>query len=394
MVEQRKLGGGIGGLLHSMRREVRRVPPALPAKPATTTAHQSTGYTDQQSRIQVTVHNIDHSWDGIALITLRTHDGKPLAGYEPGCHSDIHIPTSSGQDLIRPYSLFPMSPTTGQDGADPAGEKPGVLYGIAVKLETDSRGGSAALHRLTPGDVLEIEPPRNNFALVAGAKRSILIGAGVGIAPVYSLARGLEMQSADYEVLYFASSVERAVLAHLFEDFCSGQTQSVFATGARNKQAHHITQALAGDDSTHASEPEATHVYVCGPQGFMETVIEIAAHTLPPENIHWETFRPSEQTLAGDGRADGAFHVLFRGETYEIPPGQSVCDIFEEEDVPIMSRCLEGTCGTCIMKVVDGTPDHRDSFFTEEQHKNGAFATCVSRSLSPTLTLERWKNPL
>ena len=60
--------------------------------------------------------------------------------------------------------------------------------------------------------------------------------------------------------------------------------------------------------------------------------------------------------------------------------------------MPILSQCEEGTCGTCIMRVTDGTPDHRDSIFTEEQHENGAFATCVSRSLSPTLTLERWRN--
>ncbi len=333
-------------------------------------------------RLQLTVTDTSHT-AGIALITLRTPDGEPLPGYEPGCHSDFFLRGPNGEELIRQYSLFPMS----HADAELEGNETDT-YGITVKLEPDSRGGSIALHSLEVGDRVTVETPRNNFGLAPEAKRSVLVGAGVGIAPIYSLARELKRQGADYSVLYFASSQEQAIMRQLIDEYLHGQTKSIFATGARDQQAGYVTEALVSSDAA----PEDTHLYVCGPQGFMDGVVEVAEQILPNRNIHWEAFRPTEETLAGDHRANGPFEVEFEGETYEIPEGGSVLDVFEDEDVPIMSRCHDGTCGTCIMKVTEGVPDHRDSFFTEEQHENGAFATCVSRSLSPTLKMERWKN--
>lgn len=332
--------------------------------------------------LSLTVTGIERN-HGVALITLRTPGGEPLSGYEPGCHCDFFLTGPDGEELVRQYSLFPMS----HANAESEGMETDT-YGITVKLEPDSRGGSIALHNVSVGDTLTVDHPRNNFGLAEGAKRSILVGAGVGIAPIYSLARELKRQGADYSVLYFASSKERAMMQGLIDVYLHGQTKSIFATGARDAQAGYIEEALSASSTL----PADTHLYVCGPQGFMDGIVEVAGKTLPASNIHWEAFRPAEETLAGDHRADAAFQVEFEGETYTVGEGESVLDVFEDEDVPIMSRCNEGTCGTCIMKVTEGTPDHRDSFFTEEQHENGAFATCVSRSLSPTLKMERWKN--
>ena len=344
-------------------------------------AEQPEHPSDATNVIELTAVDVERA-HGIALITLETRDGSPIPGYEPGCHADFLLHSPEGEELVRQFSLFPMHHLSAEDSGQRA------IYGIEVKLETDSRGGSIAAHNIEPGDTVRILPPRNNFALAPGAKRSILVGAGVGIAPIFSLARELQIQQADYSVLYFASSQERALMRHLIDTYLHGQTKSIFATGERDKQSGYIEEALAASDTA----PEDTHLYVCGPQGFMDGVIEVATEHLPMANIHFEAFRAAEETLAGNHDADGPFEVVLNGETYKVPEGQSVLDVFEDEDVPILSQCSEGTCGTCIMRVVDGTPDHRDSIFTEEQHENGAFATCVSRSLSPTLTLERWRN--
>ncbi|WP_290342779.1 PDR/VanB family oxidoreductase [Corynebacterium auris] len=315
------------------------------------------------------------------LITFETDDGSPLPGYEPGCHADFFLRSPDGVEIVRQYSLFPMH-HLGSEGQTPA------QYGIEVTLERDSRGGSLAAHRIQPGDTVRILPPRSNFRLATGAQRSVLVGAGVGIAPIFSLARELQIQRADYAVLYFASSRERALMRHLIDTYLHGQTRSIFASGEREKQSAYIAEVL--DASSVA--PESTHLYVCGPQGFMDGVIEAAASFVPRANIHVEAFRATQETLAGNHHADGPFEVSLNGESYTVPAGTSVLDVLEDEGVPIMSQCAEGTCGTCVMRVIAGTPDHRDSIFTEEQHENGAFATCVSRSHSPALTLERWKN--
>lgn len=350
-----------------------------PAAPPT----QAPAQTDSEEIIELVATDAERA-HGIALITLETQDGSPLPGYEPGCHADFLLRTPEGEELVRQFSLYP----THYLGKEPGTQR--ATYGIEVKLEDNSRGGSIAAHNIEPGDTVRIHPPRNNFALAEGAKRSVLVGAGVGIAPIFSLARELQIQEADYSVLYFASSEERALMRHLIDTYLQGQTKSIFATGEREKQSGHIEEALAESNVP----PEDTHLYVCGPQGFMDSVIATAEEVLPKENIHFEVFRATEEVLAGNHEADGTFDVIFNGETYHIPEGESVLDVFEDEDVPILSQCSEGTCGTCIMRVVDGTPDHRDSVFTEERHENGAFATCVSRALSPTLTLERWRTKL
>jgi vanillate O-demethylase ferredoxin subunit len=46
-------------------------------------------------------------------------------------------------------------------------------------------------------------------------------------------------------------------------------------------------------------------------------------------------------------------------------------------------------CGTCLTPVIDGLPDHRDIYQSdEEKAKNDQITICCSRSLSPQLILD------
>ena len=56
-------------------------------------------------------------------------------------------------------------------------------------------------------------------------------------------------------------------------------------------------------------------------------------------------------------------------------------------EVPI--SCEQGVCGTCITRVVAGTPDHRDVFMTDDEHSlNNQFTPCCSRAKSKTLVID------
>jgi ferredoxin len=82
--------------------------------------------------------------------------------------------------------------------------------------------------------------------------------------------------------------------------------------------------------------------------------------------------------------------VLARSElALVVPGGRSVLEVVEEAGVGVLSSCTEGMCGTCETAVLDGTPDHRDSVLTEEEREAGdCMMICVSRSLTPRLTLD------
>jgi ferredoxin len=77
------------------------------------------------------------------------------------------------------------------------------------------------------------------------------------------------------------------------------------------------------------------------------------------------------------------------GRTIAVPPGESILDILLDAGVNVAFSCTEGVCGTCETKVIDGIPNHRDSFLTdEEKAENSKIMICCSRSKAPVLTLD------
>ena len=57
--------------------------------------------------------------------------------------------------------------------------------------------------------------------------------------------------------------------------------------------------------------------------------------------------------------------------------------------VEVPTSCEQGVCGTCLTRVLEGEPDHKDFYLTPaEQAANDQFMPCCSRSKSPMLVLE------
>ena len=137
-----------------------------------------------------------------------------------------------------------------------------------------------------------------------------------------------------------------------------------------------------------ATPQAGTHLYVCGPKGFMDAVLATArANGWPQAQIHYEYFG-AEATAKVD---DGSFEVRLAssGKVVLIPKYKTVCEALAQAGVEVMTSCEQGVCGTCITRVLEGEPDHRDLYFTpEEQAKNDQFTPCCSRSKSPLLVLD------
>jgi vanillate O-demethylase ferredoxin subunit len=73
----------------------------------------------------------------------------------------------------------------------------------------------------------------------------------------------------------------------------------------------------------------------------------------------------------------------------QIPADRTVVQVLEQHGVDIPVSCEQGVCGTCITRVLSGTPDHRDVYFTEEEHAlNDQFTPCCSRSKTGLLVLD------
>ena len=57
--------------------------------------------------------------------------------------------------------------------------------------------------------------------------------------------------------------------------------------------------------------------------------------------------------------------------------------------IEIQTSCEQGVCGTCLTRVLDGVPDHKDLYLTPEEHAaNDQFLPCCSRAQSARLVLD------
>ncbi len=77
------------------------------------------------------------------------------------------------------------------------------------------------------------------------------------------------------------------------------------------------------------------------------------------------------------------------GRIIAVPADKSVLHALQDAGVDLPCSCEQGICGTCLTRVLEGTPDHRDQFLMpEEQAANDQFTPCCSRSKSPRLVLD------
>lgn len=306
---------------------------------------------------------VDEALD-IRSFRLVRSDGQPLDTYEPGAHVDLTGPTG----VTRQYSL--CSPP--QDRR---------AYLVAVKKEAASRGGSLALHeQVEEGMELEMGAPRNLFRLDASASEHVLFAAGIGVTPLLSMAYKLAESGQPYRLHYFARSPEYAAFAELLASTFAGQVEFHYGVEPADLDA-------ALSDCLSRASGEA-HVYTCGPAPFMNKVVEVAARSRSDEAIHLEHFQADP---AANSAPTGSFEVQLAssGVVLQVPADSSLVDVLQAHGCDIDTECREGICGTCLVDVLEGQPEHRDNCLSsKEKASNKQICACVSRAMSARLVLD------
>src|SRR3954469_2161054 len=88
---------------------------------------------------------------------------------------------------------------------------------------------------------------------------------------------------------------------------------------------------------------------------------------------------------------DDSFEVHLRrsGRTFTVPQEKTILRTLLDAGVDADFSCSMGGCGTCETRLVEGIPDHRDNYLTdEEKATNKVIMICCSRSKSPVLVLD------
>jgi vanillate O-demethylase ferredoxin subunit len=295
----------------------------------------------------------------VVSVAMAAEDGSALPAFAPGAHLRFHLPSG----IVRQYSLCGDCTETS-------------AYEVAVKLEPASRGGSTAMHALREGDRVAVFGPWNNFEVDWSAAHSVFIAGGIGITPLLAMWREAHRRDASCELHYFARSPEHAAFLSQFEGI--GRVFLHFGLDASAVRPK-LDQIFSG------CAKNAT-AYLCGPQPLMDTARTAAAGF--GLQVRSESFGAASApvSLAGD---TFTVRLAKSGVELPVPKGKSILDVIERAGIEADSSCREGVCGICFASVLEGVPDHRDEFLSEDARKEGkSIALCVSRSLSPVLVLD------
>jgi len=195
--------------------------------------------------------------------------------------------------------------------------------------------------------------------------------------------RLLVEQHAPFVLHYFARSKQHAAFVPLLSrPPFAGHVQFHFGIG-RDRMDAALNACIAGAG-------DGTHLYTCGASPFMDRVVEIGSTCISDEAIHLERF--TAHVLTGNPVASlETFEVRIAstGATVRVDATTSIVDALAAIGIEVETSCGEGVCGTCMVDVASGEPEHRDHCLSKAERASGkVICCCVSRSKSPVLVLD------
>ncbi|WP_428306312.1 2Fe-2S iron-sulfur cluster-binding protein [Lacipirellula sp.] len=309
--------------------------------------------------------------EGCRSFYLVPEDGRPLARFEPGQYLTFHLPTADAmRPLVRCYSL---SDRPRDD-----------YYRITVKCVPrpvdegqgggrETLSGSNYFHRdVNVGSTLAIEAPQGSFFLdPTDDLPVVLIGGGIGVTPILSMAAAL-VHRRDRRQIYaftgFRNSGEHPFKAS-FEELAtatSNLTLDVAYSRPYDCDRPEVDYSHWGhvnvDRLRQVLPSNNFRYYLCGPPGMMESLVPaLLEWGVPAEHINYEAFGPATVRGLSDAAASEPCNVDFvRSEKSLRWQGneESLLNLAEQGGVRLEWGCRAGNCGQCRVMIAAGRVAH------------------------------------
>ena len=316
------------------------------------------------AKLLVRVADVTRVNDLISRFRFVNRDGSPMPAFSGGAHTVVEM-DDHGTRRLNPYSLM----------SDPE-ESSG--YEISVRRDDAGRGGSLYMHNhVKPGMEMMLSYPVNLFALDNRAGKHLMIAGGIGITPFLAQIAQLSHFGGRFELHYAARN--RALGAYM-DRLTAAHPDRVHTYFDDDRQTIDLARVLS-------MQPIGTHLYVCGPKGMINWVLNTA------ENMGWPKLAlHHEEFLAPGTGLPFTVNLAVSGRSVTVGTTQSLLEAMEAAGVDAPYLCRGGACGQCETNVIacDGTILHRDHWLTPEEHGLGQkIMPCVSRFEGKSLTIDR-----
>ena len=218
----------------------------------------------------------------IRRLVLAASDNQPLPGYTAGAHITIEIP-QIGQ---RKYSLVNLAELSGGTATPHA-------YILGVRLDAQGDGGSRYIHTLKAGDLVSVSGPANDFALQASQAPVLLLGGGIGITPLITMAAEMRAAHRPFRMIYAARS--RSDMAFL-------GPITALADGALQLHCDDTAGGIFDIETTLAALAPDVTVYACGPKPMLKAAVGASRKLKwPPNRLKFELFYSVAKAPAAPG---------------------------------------------------------------------------------------------
>lgn len=324
-----------------------------------------------------------------------------LAGYLPGQFLTLNIEVD-GTWNRRSYSLCSAP------GIDPNPT-------VCVKRVAGGLVSNHLIDRWKAGDTMQVFTAIGHFTCEPkpGAKRHIvLIGAGSGITPLWSIAKTILSQEPDSQVsLIYGNRHEDSIIFRQpiadWEARYPGRFRVVHTLTQPPVGWSGSTGRITGElvlDLLHHLKPlhevEETRYYLCGPQAMAEEVERsLLASGVVKRYIFRESFfsdnaapgvvaAPSVEELSSGPftvtiRLDGNEHQV------EVPLGETILQAALDQDIDMPYSCQAGLCTACRGKCLSGVVEMDETEgLVESEIREGYVLLCVGHPRSADVVVE------
>ncbi|GAB4001877.1 hypothetical protein GCM10028807_59120 [Spirosoma daeguense] len=321
--------------------------------------------------------------------------------YQPGQFLTFLL-TIDGQKIRRSYSMA-SSPHVD------------VSLSVSVKRVPGGLASNYLCDRIKSGDILETLEPMGTFVPKLepqGHRTLVLIGAGSGITPLFSMAKSaLHVEPNSRVWLIYGNRNQSSIIykAHLdameqaygrsrFQVTHVLSQPSAGWSGAEGRLNQHSLAKLL--EQLPAAERQNASFYMCGPDGMMaEARSALSLMGVSTERVHKESFAHApvaagdvvEEPMTASDSGTPEVTVIYEGSEYKfaVAPHQTILEAALDLDIDLPYSCQAGMCTACLGRCTSGKVklDEEDGL-SESELKAGYVLTCVAHPVGPNVVIE------
>ena len=331
-------------------------------------------------------------------VTLVFHPADSTIKYKSGQFLTFIIPIE-GEKIRRSYSLCSI-PFIDKELA------------VTVKKVVHGKASNYLVDCLKEGMEIEVMQPLGTFFLEPNqtAQRDIvLIGAGSGITPLYSMARTiLSCEPLSNVYLLYGNRNEDSIIykeklndlkkehgdrLNIVHILSQPHSKLTVPSGRMNQSL--IIKLL---ESFHKLNLDKALFYICGPEGMMtEASKALEILKIQKGNIHQESFvassspEPAGEVVHTGEVKEQEVTIIYQGSEYKVkvPKSKTILQAALDEDIDLPYSCQSGMCTACMGKCTSGKVQLDDADgLSDKEIKMGYVLTCVGHPITSDVVIE------